>query len=332
VGLPDPIQRIHERLSQLAELGFCGTALAAFQGEILLHQGYGWANRERGFAMQPETGMSIGSLVKLFTLAAVLKLESAGSLNLSTSIDAYLPDLPQHLRGILVEHLLRHTSGLPDIIDAQGKPIEYSLEYDYLPVERDELLHKAYLTQLHSPPGERKAYSNLGYSLLGILIEIASGEPYERFVNAHLFQPAGMTKTGYLLPTWEKEDLATGYQDGQAWGMPRTHGRLEDGPSWNLRANGGMTSTVGDLYRWMVGIEAARSLTTAERRKHDELLVRTLSGGRRIMGPAGGNGIFNTVFVWYPDERRFLALASSDSRYQAEDYTRELLGHLEELS
>jgi CubicO group peptidase (beta-lactamase class C family) len=331
MGIPAPIQRIDERLSQLAAQGFCGAALAAYQGEILLHQGYGWADRERGISMSPETGICIGSLVKLFTQAAVLKLDSAGRLLLPASISEYLPHLPEPMRQITVEHLVRHTSGLPDFIDAQGKPVEYSLDYDYLPVERDELLHKAYLVQLQSPSGERKAYSNLGYSLLGILIEIASGEPYEQYVNAHLFQPAGMTKTGYLLPGWEVECLAVGYLDGRAWGTPREHGWLVDGPSWNVRANGGMTSTVGDLYRWMVRIESGTSLTAVERRKHDELLVRTLSDGQRVMGPAGGNGIFSAVFVWYPDERRFLALASSDSRFYIENFTRELLGHLEEL-
>jgi CubicO group peptidase (beta-lactamase class C family) len=332
MDIPPPIQRIDERLTQLAEQGFCGTALAAFQGEFLLHRGYGWADRERGVHMLPEMGICIGSLVKLFTMAAVLKLDSAGLLQLSEPISAYLPDLPQHLQGITVEHLVRHTSGLPDFIDAQGNPLEYSLDYDYTPVEREALLNKAYLIRLQSTPGERKSYSNLGYSLLGVLIELSSGEAYERFVYDHLFKPAGMAKTGYLLPGWEREAMAVNYQDGQPWGTPRDHGWLRDGPSWNVRANGGMTSTVGDLYRWMAGIESGASLTAAERRKHDELLVRTLSGGQRVMGPAGGNGIFSAVFVWYPDERRFLALASSDSRVQAEDYTRELLRHLEELA
>lgn len=328
MAISDPIQRMDTRLNALAEKGFCGAVLAAYLGEILLHRGYGWADRTNAVPMSPETGFCIGSLVKLFTQAAVLKLETAGKLALDDSILGHLPALPERMGSIAVGHLVRHTSGLPDLIDASGKPVEYSLDYDYEPVGREELLRRAGLADLMSLPGERKSYSNLGYSLLGALVEAISGEAYERFVNRNLFQPAGMSRTGYLLPGWQRDDLAVGYLDGQAWGTPLDHPWLEDGPSWNLRANGGMLSTVGELFRWMEGIETGRSLNAVERRKHDDLLMRTTAEGVRVMGPAGDNGIFNAVFVWYPDESCFMALASSDSRYPCETYARELLGYL----
>ncbi len=65
-----------------------------------------------------------------------------------------------------------------------------------------------------------------------------------------------MTRTGYLLPKFQKNDLAVGYRNGQRWGTALDRPWLADGPGWHLRANGGVLSTVGDMYRWYRALSA----------------------------------------------------------------------------
>jgi CubicO group peptidase (beta-lactamase class C family) len=89
------------------------------------------------------------------------------------------------------------------------------------PIERDAFVELAMKTQLERKPGELYEYSNVGYSLLGAIIELVSGQSNENFLNEHLFEPAGMLKTGYLLPKWKENELAQGYRGKTLWGTLR---------------------------------------------------------------------------------------------------------------
>ncbi len=70
-------------------------------------------------------------------------------------------------------------------------------------ITQKDFFEKLFASKLLSEPGEKYSYSNIGYSLLGRIIELASSQSYEAFLNEHLFTPAGMLQTGYLLPNWD---------------------------------------------------------------------------------------------------------------------------------
>ncbi|MGH9421688.1 MAG: serine hydrolase domain-containing protein, partial [Thermoanaerobaculia bacterium] len=187
-------------------------------------------------------------------------------------------------------------------------------------------------TTLIYTPGEKTKYSNLGFSLLGVIVEIASGEPYEQFLQETIFQPAGMTRTGYRSPGWKQTELAVGYQNDKPWGTPLDHAWLADGPSWNLRANGGMLSTAQDLYKWIEALNGGKLFTVAEKKAFFELNVHRNKRGARTMGVAGSNDIFDASYLWYVDERRVLVMLTNSDAYRAEEMIPDLAAKMRDIS
>ncbi|MGQ9683536.1 MAG: serine hydrolase domain-containing protein [Anaerolineae bacterium] len=234
---PDALARaVDAYLSAEAAAGrFSGAVLIGRQGRVVFEAGYGYANRTAGVPNRPQTRFCIASVTKPFTAAAILQLQERGKLRLSDSIAAYLPDCPPAWRTITIEQLLTHTAGLDD--------------YFYLPAF-DSIMGQATTPgglmslfrdrPLNSSPGERFAYSNSGYVLLGQIIEEVSGERYGRYISDNILQPAGMGASTYGRSL--AADTATGY--AVAW-KPA----LQIDVSLAYAA-GGLYSTVEDLYTW----------------------------------------------------------------------------------
>ncbi|MFF9900173.1 serine hydrolase domain-containing protein [Streptomyces longispororuber] len=220
-----------------------GTVLAARGDRLAYCGGFGAADRAAGTPASCRTVYDVMSMTKQFTAAAIVKLEAMGRLRVTDPVSRHLDRIrpvPGDKRGITVEHLLTHTSGLVA-----------GLGDDYEPLSREELVRQALASKPRSAPGEEFHYSNTGYSLLAVIVEEASGETYERFLNRHLFTPAGMEHTGYVLPRWPRHLVAVEYDsEGRSKGRPFDHPWAADGPYWNLRGNGGMLSTAPDMLRW----------------------------------------------------------------------------------
>lgn len=323
------VRGIDGDLVALSKKGFAGSVLLASGGDVLMTRGYGLADRSGGRAVTPETGFDIGSLVKPITAVAVLQLESQGKLRTDDTLGKFFPGVPADKSTLTVSELLDHSSGLPDIVDANSAPIDYTSDFDYQPVSRDEIVRRALRATLIFAPGKKSEYSNLGYSLLGAIIEKVSGEGYEAYVQDHILRSAGMSRTGYLIPGWKSGELAVGYHKGERWGTPLEHPWLADGPSWNLRANGGMLSTVQDLYKWIQALEGNTLLTPAAKQKFFDLYVHRNKRGTRTMGAAGSNDVFDASYLWYVDEHRVLIMLTNSDQYRAEklipDLAKEML-------
>ncbi|MEW2390745.1 serine hydrolase domain-containing protein [Streptomyces venezuelae] len=235
-----------------------GITVAAARGDDLGHcAGRGLADRAAKTPATCDTVYDVMSITKQFTAAAVLKLEMAGKLRVTDRIDRYLGPVPEDKRGVTLHQLLTHTAGLPE-----------GLGDDYEPVSRAEMLAGAMKAPLRSAPGKEFHYSNVGYSLLAAIVEKVSGQSYERFLAERLFRPAGMTRTGYVLPAWDRAQVAVEYdRNGRAQGRPMDHPWAPDGPYWNLRGNGGMLSTARDMFRWHRALTGDTVLSEAAKRK-----------------------------------------------------------------
>ncbi|MEJ3653418.1 serine hydrolase domain-containing protein [Actinomycetes bacterium KLBMP 9759] len=217
-----------------------GTVVAARGDQIVHCGGFGMADREAGIPATCDTVYDVMSISKQFTAAAVLKLEAMGRLRVSDPISAHVGPVPVDKRGITVHHLLTHTAGLVE-----------GLGDDYDELSRDAMLAGALGSTPLSAPGAEFHYSNVGYSVLAAIVEKVSGVGYERFLATHLFGPAGMTSTGYVLPRWERDRIAVEYDaQGVDRGRPNERPWDVDGPFWNLRGNGGILSTARDMFRW----------------------------------------------------------------------------------
>jgi CubicO group peptidase (beta-lactamase class C family) len=250
-------ESVADFLARILPDGSGGTVIAARGGRIVHCAGFGMADRAARVATTCDTAYDIMSITKQFTAAAILKLETMGDLRVRDPISGYLGPVPADKRGITVHHLLTHTAGL-----AEG------LGDDYDVLSRDAMLTAALSSKLVSPPGAEFHYSNVGYSMLAAIIEKVAGIGYERFLAKYLFTPAGMTSTGYVLPRWDRDQVAVEYDaDGRGQGRPYDHPWAADGPYWNLRGNGGMLSTARDMFRWHRALSGDSVLPTRARDK-----------------------------------------------------------------
>ena len=260
--------RLDAYLERLEAHGYSGTVLVADREGIVLEKGYGLADRERGIPAAPDTVVSFGSITKQFTGAAILKLDLEGRLSVDDSLLDHFDDVPEDKAAITLHDLLIHGSGLRS--DFGG---------DYDPIGREEYVRLALESELLFEPGTGYEYSNAGYSLLAAVIEQVTGRTYEEHLRLELFLPAGMRDTGYLLPEFADERLARGYDENGLWGTILERPMAPDGPYWALRGNGGIHSTVGDMYRWHLAL-LGDELFTPEAK---ELLY-----GRHNPEPGGG--------------------------------------------
>lgn len=234
-----------------------GAALVARGDEVLFQGAYGIANRSYGVPNTVETRFRIASLSKQFAAAAIMLLEEEGKLRVDDPICRYLDDCPTAWVPITIHHLLTHSSGVgePPYLTY---PLQYSSSYsfsDAIATFRDLPLAFA--------PGARFRYSNEGYTLLGAIVERVSGQPYMTFLQERVLGPAGMVSTGNARSYAIIEHLAAGYMrygtntadsyhimtcctDEVALGtLVAAEPTFVTSPT-----EGGLYSTVGDLYRW----------------------------------------------------------------------------------
>ena len=150
----------------------------------------------------------IGSITKEFTRVLGFALEEEGVFHLDDKVSGILPDFSGPIGQATLRQLLDHTGGLPDIIDQNGKPVSYTVDYDYRPVSRRELIARAMLAELLAKPGDREQYSNLGYQLLAAIYEVATGDTYPDLLRRYVYGPAKMEDTGFWFPDSEQRSFA----------------------------------------------------------------------------------------------------------------------------
>jgi CubicO group peptidase (beta-lactamase class C family) len=309
--------------------GYCGSVLAARGESIIVAKGYGLADRENQIKETADTVFSIGSITKQFTGAAILKLEMMGKLSVSDPISKYFGDVPADKNEITLHHLLTHTAGF-----------EGALGDDYDPIGREEFIKLALGSKLLFKPGEKYQYSNVGFSLLGIIVELVSGQGYEDFLYEQLFKSAGMERTGYVRPGFAKSELAVGYQGGERWGTALARPWRPEGPGWHLRANGGILSTVGDMHRWYLALKKDTILSAGAKKKYFTPYVKEYPEGNSYYGYGwviqktergatliwhnGGNGIYNAYMGFEPENDLVVVVSSNIAGKISDDYAEKI--------
>ena len=317
--------RIDSFLTATTAAGFNGSVLVMRGDSVLLDKGYGSRDREQHLPNTPATVHAIGSITKQFTAACILKLQEGGRLKVTDRMSAYLNGVPADKAGITLHHLLTHSAGFPGAIGDDNEAIDGGA-----------FTTLAMATPLEFAPGTSYAYSNVGYSLLGIIVEHVSGMAYERYLHDSLLVPAGILRTGYRLPDWSKEELAIGYRkDGTRWGTMLDHPVVNGGPGWHLRANGGILSTTHDMAAWLNALRTNKVLSEAST---DAMFTPhvaegeganshygygwalfTTKRGTRLITHNGGNGVQFADVLWYPEEGVRIVLMSNANKRGMQD-------------
>jgi cyclic peptide transporter len=236
---------IREEVKRLMEQGdIPGLSLVIIKGDEVFKEGYGYADVEKKLAVTPQTLFEIASCSKAFTALAALQLEKQGLLNLDNPVSKYFPWFYATFKGkkypITIRQLLHQTSGIPFksiSLIPRGKQSD-SLE---------QTVRNLVGIKLNNTPGTQFEYATVNYSLLGAVLEKASGMSYEEYMEKHVFSPLGLTAT---LVGVNKETppahMAQGYKIGFF------SARKYDAPVfWGNNPAGYIISNGNDMSRWL---------------------------------------------------------------------------------
>lgn len=169
---------------------FNGVVTVLDNGHIAYNANYGFVDFDLKTPVTDSTLFDIASCTKQFTALAILLLADEGALALSDSIQKFIPDFPYH--GITIQHLITHTSGLPEymnVMDRVWDKSKFATNYDIIEVMKKEK------TPVEFMPGEKFSYSNFGYATLALMVEKISGKSFADFLRTKFFIPLGMTHT-----------------------------------------------------------------------------------------------------------------------------------------
>jgi len=310
-----PLATIDARLQQYAEAGrFSGAVLIARGEEVLYQKGFGFANREGQVRNAGHTPFNICSMGKTFTAAAIMLLVEDGKVDLSAPISTYLPDFPAEMADqVTVHNLLSHTSGLGNYMAHR----EFGRNMARL-TTIDQVYELVKQEELSFPPGTRFSYANSGYVVLGKIIENVSGQTYFDFVRARIFVPLEMQETEFYLFEDRPEGVALGYTQERGGQFEREADRAP-----NPASDGGVHSTVGDLFAFDRALHGAILLSASSR---DLMFTPNLNGygyglsikppeehasGRTSIGHTGGLMDRSTVLRHFIDDDTVIIVLSN---------------------
>ena len=284
-------------------------------GEVVFQKGYGFSDVETRKPVDPaRTLFRPGSVSKLFTWTAVMQLVEQGRLNLDDPVERHLdfaiPDT--YPQAITVRHLLDHSAGFED--GYKDMFVESPDEYrelgpwlaDHIPARVRE-------------PGVEVSYSNYSTALAGYIVQRISGEDFSDYVDRHIFQPLGMTRSTFREPLPEAwlPDVAIGYE----W----EDGRFEAQPAeliYNIAPAGSMSSTGADMARFVIAHlqdgrwedtrilerDTARRMRTRLNANSPGLpgiahgFLESRASSPRIVGHGGNTGEFHSNLILIPEE------------------------------
>jgi CubicO group peptidase (beta-lactamase class C family) len=227
-------------------------------GQSVLAKGYGLANVELRVPVQRLTVMQSGSVGKQFTATAIMMLVEQGKIRLDDSIAKFFPDAPESWREIAVKNLLSHTSGLSEYgsDERTGPTGEFYLRLDFT---EDELVTKIEKLPIEFKPGDKWAYRNTNYLLLGVIIHRVTGRFYGDYLHDNIFSPLGMKSTRIISDRDVIPDRAAGYET--EGGVLKNQNFVS--PGFNSTADGALYFNVVDLEKWDRALYGATLLTRA---------------------------------------------------------------------
>jgi CubicO group peptidase (beta-lactamase class C family) len=301
-------------------------AAVRFGDELLLNSGYGFANLERQTPMTPQHIFRIASHSKTFTATAIMQLREQGKLRLDDRLGQHIPWLQGRVAEATVRQALNHAAG----IIRDGNEADYwQLDYSFP--------DQAGLQRLVGDGGDILApndtfkYSNIAYSLLGLVIEATSGAPYHEYVRRYIVERLGLPDTGPETNEQVRRRLATGYTPYRPL-FPRLP--LPDVETGAMAAATGFYSTADDLCRYVSAhfLGNEELLSDASKREmqqgywaieqDDERyglgLGATTIGERHLFGHGGGFPGHSTKTWFDPKDRLAVVVLTNETAGRAD--------------
>ena len=258
---------------------FTGVVLVMRKEEVVHAKGYGMANSERENSVT--TAFHIASITKQFTATAILQLVEQGKVDLSNSINTYLPQVYRspNWDSVNIHHLLTHTSGIPD----------YGITRDYYDVVNGfclgntvhDMVKEAMDKDLEFRPGSRFVYSNIGYTLLGFIITNQTKTPYDKYLRTNILEPMGMMSSKIHVVGYSPTiDEAEGYR----WSIEKSTHVPDDVVSLPVTdPDGGLVTTLTDFTKWC-GIYMGKKQAILDQKSVDMMTSSYISIDRDGIG------------------------------------------------
>ncbi|MBN1266969.1 MAG: beta-lactamase family protein [Anaerolineales bacterium] len=271
---------------------FSGVISVQMQGRILYEEAFGLANRSDSIPNTPATRFGVASGSKIFTAVAIGQLVQQGLLTYDSRLcDCVDVPFPNFDKAITLAHLLTHTSGITSYFEEE-KNDDYEALWEEVPVyamrSPADFLPLFQHKQQKFPPGDHFEYNDGGFILLGLIIEQVSDMAFPDYVRSHVFEPAGMSNSGYFRTDRLPERCAAGY--------------IEEGDSWrsNIYAvpfigapDGGAYTTAEDMCRFWNALQDNRLL--------DEPRTRLMMHPH-VQAEGEGEGVWYGYGVWVKTE------------------------------
>jgi len=279
---------------------------------VIWEAAFGYASANKDMAADTGTIYRVGSITKTFTATLLMQLVEEGKIKLDDPVENYVPEV-KSLKGysnktmITLRQLASHTSGLkrePDMPGASVGPME---QWESI------LLSCIPYTSFKSRPGTAYQYSNMGYALLGLGLERASGVPYIQMLKERILVPLHMDDTFFSVPENKISRLAEGianYDESimdKVNSSPSLQGIIYNFGGYNV-PNGGIYSTPGDLAKFIISLTGKTYLLKPESLKEMQVippagrnygLGLTISKGKQMdqIGHSGGVPGYRAQFL-----------------------------------
>jgi len=312
-----PFDRVRTVIAEgLREENVASIAVAVGRdGKIVWEEGFGWADREKRIAATEHTMYSLASISKPVTATGLMILKHRGQLDLDRPVNDYLGDAKLMGRAgdarlATVRRVANHTSGLP-------------LHYQFFhedepdrPPPMDETIRR--YGNLVTPPGEKYEYSNLGYGILGYVVERLSGGAYEDFLREEVFLPLGLTRTSSGIGPRQESHHAVRYG---ADGLPIPF------YDFDHRAASAIYSSAHDLVRF--GMFHLKARLADQRQILPDSIIDEMQkpttfgpgygvgwnivdrGGRRVVSHSGGMAGVVTLLSLYPEHNTAIVVLAN---------------------
>jgi D-alanyl-D-alanine carboxypeptidase len=307
-----------------------GASISVLIGDTLIHsRGYGIADLENTVPASSDTRYYIGSITKTFTAAAIMRLAEQGQLSLDDDVSFIIPELSDTGPVISLRHLLSHTSGLAGPPQVLAKFINRR----HLEFSRDQLLELLHDEPRLSDPGEKYAYNNLGYIVLGIVAERVSGKSFENYLREDLHTPDTelLCDSRRIIP-----HRASGYiiQNGEPVNHEPVNASL-------VFAAGGLCANADDVAGWFRALTAGEIvspvsfnlmvnpvvLSNQTKLQYGfGLVIDEIDGLRRIYHSGVVNG-FAGLAVYYPGQDMTVVILTN-TRSGASRFIEQQITHL----
>jgi CubicO group peptidase (beta-lactamase class C family) len=226
------------------------------EGKIIKFKSYGTANLENNIAATDESIFSVNSITKAFVGVAIMQLAEEGKLKITDPLSLYIDSLPVAWQKITLQQVLTHTSGLPDILDANEQVMGDG--------DENAALKKVKELPLEFNAGEKFRYNQTGYVLLGDIITKLSGMHFTKFIEDKQFKVAGMKLTRFgdsydVIPNSAGAYTMTKYIAGQFIRNSSPGIAYMQFPVF-FRTAAGVLSTAGEMGNWIIALKSGKLL------------------------------------------------------------------------